>query len=118
MEAALAACLRDGGGELSITRVLLEAAVRGGVGDEFTPERVGRWIVASGAVDTDVPVTRRRLLGHIARIYSLRSDGSDPPRERVDPFAFCVANRCADCRFAGVCGDVVPDLQARKRARG
>lgn len=115
MTDALDACAASGWPTLAMTQLLMEAALRGGTGPEFSPERVGRWLAASGRLSPDAPVTRRRLHGHISRLYELlpTEKGSG---ESSDPFAFCKSTRCADCRYLGVCGTIAPGMRDRKRA--
>lgn len=117
MAEALEACMAGSGGEVAITELMLEAAMRGGLGEEFSPERVGRWLVASGRLDPDQPSTRRRLHGHIARIYMIAASDNVELTQTRDPFAFCTANRCVDCRYARVCDSVIPGLKNRKATR-
>lgn len=113
---ALDACTADGKDVVSITQLMLEASLRGGVAPDFSPERVGRWLTASGALAPGALSTRRRLHGHISRLYELRSDAGGPAREPADPFAFCTATRCEDCRYGSVCPTVFPGLSDRKSA--
>jgi len=117
MREAVLFCMRDSGSDLSITRVALEAALRGGQGEEFSPERVGRWIFKSGVTDPTAPLTRRRLYGHICRIYRLGTPDSYVGAADVDPLAFCASRECGECRYLPVCPSVVPGLIQRKIKR-
>jgi hypothetical protein len=114
MTASLEACMAATGRELSLTHLQLEVASRGGVGDDFSPERLGRWLQSFGVLAQGASVSRRRLFGHISRIYTLTEAPGEPP-EMTDPFDFCVANRCESCRYASVCGAIAPGIGDRKR---
>lgn len=119
MTAALAACVADGRKTVSITQLILEAAIRGAAGDAYSPERIGRWLTGTGALRAEAPPTRRRLHGHISRIYELEpaaivgSRVGEDGRE-ADPFDFCLPIRCDGCRYAAVCPGLFPEMMARK----
>lgn len=116
LKEALDACRRVSGQSVSIAQLSLEASMRGGTGDGFSPERIGRWLMASGELDTTIPVSRRRLHGQVVRIYRLRSLPGDTPRLE-DPFDFCTRRGCGDCPYANVCEDVLPGLRRKKLGR-
>ncbi len=113
MTEAFEACAGAGDLSLSMTQLMMEVAVRGGDPAEFTPERVGRWLAASGFLAPGASATRRRLHGHISRLYELDRQ-SDQEAASMDPFAFCVSSRCTDCRYAGVCEAVAPGMMTSK----
>jgi len=118
MEEALAACMPEEGGCLSLLQLMFEVALRGGVGADYSPERVGRWLVTSGLLEPEAPVTRRRLYGQISRLYELRREGaSGDAAPSGNPFAFCVETSCDGCRYARVCPSIAPGMSSRKRSR-
>ncbi len=114
MTTALEACVAATGRELSLTHFQLEVASRGGVGDDFSPERLGRWLQSFGILEPGASVSRRRLFGHISRIYTL-AEAAGERSETTDPFDFCVANNCESCRYSRVCGAIAPGIGDRKR---
>ena len=110
---ALATCIETLGDSICLAHLTLEVAHKGGLGSEFTPERIGRWLSTCEAVDPAVPVTRRRLQGQITRIYALAvRPGMNPAGG--DPFLFCQAQPCATCRYDRVCSSVLPLLRSGK----
>lgn len=112
MESVLEAC---GKGDVSMIQVMLELALRDARGDEFSPERVGRWLSSHATVDRERPVERRRLFGQISRIYPRAAGGyvsSDP----TDAFGFCQGRSCDGCRYLPVCDATWPGLQPRKNS--
>lgn len=114
LRSSVDACLATTGHQVSLTHITLEAALLGALGDACSPERIGRWLASSGLLVEGARIDRRRLFGHITRIYEFRRAlptvaGSD------DPFAFCTSNRCETCRYAEPCAALFPDMQARRR---
>lgn len=114
MREALKACTADGQTVVSITQLMLEVGLRGRVGPDYSPERVGRWLAGSGELRAGVVATRRRLHGHIARLYEVETNGPEVASASADPFAFCTANSCETCKYQAVCSIVVPGLRDRK----
>jgi hypothetical protein len=114
MEAAFKACTASGQGFISITQLMLEAALRGGAGPDFSPERVGRWLAGSGKLRVGAAPVRRRLHGHIVRLYELEGVDTEGLGQSSDPFAFCASKACDECQYHTVCSAVVPGLRDRK----
>ena len=114
LEKAFNAVRATAGRKISIVELTLEAALAGGEGDAFTPERIGRWLAGSGAVDLAAGVERRRLFGHITRLYLL-AGSSRAAQGPADPLDFCRRQRCGECRFEAPCGRLFPELGAARR---
>lgn len=104
--------------ELTMTQVQMELAVRGCIGEEFTPERIGRWLSRRGAC------TRTRSRPGAGCLVSSRAYIRWPLQvatwsdSTADALSFCHATRCEGCRYATVCELLAPGLKSRKLSRG
>lgn len=116
MESALNEARRRTGGIVSIVQLTLEAALAGAEGEAFSPERIGRWLVASGALAPGEAVGRRRLFGHITRLYALAGE-VPADRQNDDGLGFCARNSCGACRYRDPCARIFPALNAARRLR-
>lgn len=105
------------GNIVSIVQLTLEVALTGAEGDAYSPERIGRWLIGSGALQPGKPVNRRRLFGHITRLYTLA--GAAPASHREDDgLGFCTGSECGTCRYSNPCARIFPALNAaRQRSR-
>lgn len=115
--AALEECRAATGRAISSAQLSFAAYLRGLKPGDYSPERLGRWLAATGQLVEDDAVTRRRLHGQIVRIYRLKQSGNNEP-EAGDPFAFCTGVPCDQCRYAEPCRIIMPGLRQTKAMQG
>lgn len=114
LSSALEECRASSGLVISSAQLSFAASLRGLQPDQYSPERLGRWLSATGQLDEFQPVTRRRLFGQIVRIYNLRQRPGETPSAK-SPFAFCDTRACIGCRYAAPCAQIAPELRKKKR---
>lgn len=111
---ALSEVRRRTGDLMTLVQLTMEAALLGGEGETYSPERIGRWLANSGELEPGSATDRRRLFGRITRIYRLRGAAGSRGEVRASPFAFCEESLCTSCRYEAPCGRLFPELRANR----
>ena len=111
------------GGEVALAQLQLELAVSNGRGSgtaDVSPEALGHALRGLGLRRGGDDARRERLNGVVSRVVRLderamRESGLGIDAAIRDPFAFCRAIDCGDCRYQSVCRSVQPVVYAGKK---
>lgn len=115
---AIASC--GANGAVTIQQLQLELALTDPEGEPISPETLGR-LLSTGGYRGNGEVTRVRLNGVLCRVVGLEGPAAPAlasSSSKVAPLDFCRAAKCAECRYAAVCFQTLPDLRSGKRPNG